>query len=122
MRRHPDAPATALSLADLFAFDLYEAERRSSLSRSTLRRAIASGELRAAKVFNTVRIRAIDLDDWLRRAAGSDLPAIVPATVDVGNSESAQENARSERPTPAGDVIDGSTHQPRKRHETYTRK
>lgn len=68
---------------EVLAFDLHEAERRSSLSKSTLRRAIASGDLRAAKVFNTVRIRAIDLDDWLRRAAGSDLAAVVPTAVQL---------------------------------------
>lgn len=78
-----NSPISAPPAADMFAFDLHEAERRSSLSKSTLRRAIASGELRAAKVFNTVRIRAIDLDDWLRRAAGSDLAAVVPAAVQL---------------------------------------
>ncbi len=81
------SPATSTPpAADVLAFDLHEAERRSSLSKSTLRRAIAAGELKAGK-FGTagaaIRIRAIDLDHFLRRAAGSDLPAVVPAAVQL---------------------------------------
>lgn len=80
------SPATSTPPAcDLFAFDLYEAERRSSLSRSTLRRAIDAGELKAVRVGTAIRIRAVDLDDFLRRKAGSDLPAVVPATAQLGS-------------------------------------
>ena len=80
---HRAAPASAPPAADVFAFDLYEAERRSSLSKSTLRRAIAAGELRAVRCGTAIRVRLIDLDDFLRRAAGSDLPAVVPAAVSI---------------------------------------
>lgn len=60
------------------AVDLPEAARMASVSVSTIRRAIAAGELPAAKLGVAVRVRPVDLDGWLKRAAGSNDPAIIP--------------------------------------------
>lgn len=58
------------------AVDLYRAEVLSGFSRSTLRRAISSGELRAARAGTAVRIRVADLDAWLMKIADSDKPGV----------------------------------------------
>lgn len=80
----PLRPAAELAAAppQPLAITLDEAARLASSSVSTLRRAIAAGELRAAKIGSSVRVRPIDLDAWLAAAAGSDQRAVAPAAVE----------------------------------------
>lgn len=51
-----------------------EAMDMTGLSRTTIWRAYASGDLPAAKVGRRVLIRLVDLDRWINRHRAHDLP------------------------------------------------
>lgn len=65
------------------ALTISDAAEAAGVSTSTIRRAIASGQLKAAKLGTAVRVRLADLDVWLAAAAGSDERAVVPVAVEV---------------------------------------
>lgn len=63
------------------AVTIPDAARISATSCSTIRRLIDSGDLKAARLGTAVRVRLIDLDDYLARAAKSDIAGVRAAEV-----------------------------------------
>lgn len=84
----PQAAPTTDAVAPL-AVDMPEAARLAGVSVSTIRRAIARGDLKAAKIFTSTKIRLVDLDSFLAAAAGSTERAIVPAPIVTSSEASA---------------------------------
>lgn len=82
-------PAAAPPLASRLAVSLLEAEQLTGLSVSSLKRAAASGELRLARCGARVVARIVDIDDFLRRRADSELRAVEPLSVDVAAEQPA---------------------------------
>ena len=73
-------------LSARLAYTILESAELAAVSASTIRRAIESNELKAARLgsaSSAIRIRAVDLDRWLMQRAGSSEPAVVPAQLDV---------------------------------------
>jgi excisionase family DNA binding protein len=56
---------STVAASEKLAVDIITAADMASVSASTIRRAIAAGHLRAAKLGAVVRIRPADIDAWL---------------------------------------------------------
>jgi excisionase family DNA binding protein len=65
------------------ALTLPEVAELTGTSVSTLRRAIAANDLLAVRIGSAVRLRPIDVDEWLRRLAGSEAAGVVPVAAEV---------------------------------------
>ena len=89
LAHHRPPLQSVVDMSRVLSVDLPTAEAITGFSRSTLRRAIAAGDLLACRYGSALRIRLRDLDSFLMKAAGSDLPAVVPVAIDVAADQPA---------------------------------
>jgi excisionase family DNA binding protein len=73
MRHLVQNPSEAAAAVQPMAVDIREAARLTNTSPSTIRRAIAAGKLRAAKIGASLRLRPADLDAWLIACASNNV-------------------------------------------------